>query len=78
MNKQQSSHLFNAIVATPFGAMGIRTGGALVTELVYLPPDYAEKEAQDAVAALAAEQVLRYCADADFQFTLPLAKVGRC
>jgi methylated-DNA-[protein]-cysteine S-methyltransferase len=76
MNKQQSSNIFNAIVATPFGAMGIRTGGALVTELVYLPADYAEKDAQDAVAALAAEQILRYCADADFPFSLPLARVG--
>lgn len=76
MKIQQSSNLFNAIVATPFGAMGIRTGGALVTQMVYLPPQHAEKDAQDAVAALAAEQVLRYCADADFAFSLPLATVG--
>jgi methylated-DNA-[protein]-cysteine S-methyltransferase len=76
MKIQQSSEIFNAIVATPFGAMGIRSSGALVTELVYLPAHYAEKDAQDAVAALAAEQILRYCADADFQFSLPLARVG--
>jgi methylated-DNA-[protein]-cysteine S-methyltransferase len=76
MKIQQSSEIFNAIVATPFGAMGIRSSGALVTELVYLPAHYAEKDAQDAAAALAAEQILRYCADADFQFSLPLARVG--
>lgn len=76
MKIQQSSDIFNAVVATPFGAMGIRTAGALVAEMVYLPPRHAEQDAQDAMAAQAAEQVLRYCADADFQFTLPLARVG--
>ncbi|MES2262528.1 MAG: methylated-DNA--[protein]-cysteine S-methyltransferase [Pseudomonadota bacterium] len=76
MKIQQGSELFQAIVATPFGAMGIRSDGAQVTEMVYLPSHYAEKEAQDAVAALAAGQVLRYCADADFRFALPLAAVG--
>lgn len=76
MKIQQANDIFSAVVATPFGAMGIRTGGALVTELVYLPAHHAEKDAQDAVAGLAAEQILRYCADADYPFALPLASVG--
>ncbi|MFC5472598.1 methylated-DNA--[protein]-cysteine S-methyltransferase [Paraherbaspirillum soli] len=67
---------FSAIVATPFGAMGIRTEAGLVRELVYLPPSFAEKDACDPVAALAVEQICRYLEQPDFRFDLPLAPVG--
>jgi methylated-DNA-[protein]-cysteine S-methyltransferase len=80
MNIQQGSELFSAIVAAPFGAMGIRTetqgDHALVRELVYLPPHYQEKAPLDAAAEQAAEQVTRYFADADFRFELPLVEAG--
>jgi methylated-DNA-[protein]-cysteine S-methyltransferase len=80
MNIQQGSELFSAIVAAPFGAMGIRTetqgDHALVRELVYLPPHYQEKAPLDAAAEQAAEQVTRYFADADFRFDLPLVEAG--
>jgi methylated-DNA-[protein]-cysteine S-methyltransferase len=80
MNTQQGSELFNAIVAAPFGAMGIRTEAqgeqTRVRELVYLPPHYQEKAPQDATAEQAAEQVARYFADADFRFELPLLEAG--
>ncbi len=73
---QQASELFAAIVPTPFGALGIRTGGAVVSELVYLSASHAEKAPADAVAEQAARQVRRYCEDPDFVFDLPLAQVG--
>ncbi len=73
---QQPSDLFAAIVATPFGALGIRTGGAVVAELVYLPDSFGAKAPTDTVAEQAAAQVLRYCDDPDFAFDLPLAPVG--
>jgi methylated-DNA-[protein]-cysteine S-methyltransferase len=76
MNTQQGSELFSAIVAAPFGAMGIRTEDKRVGELVYLPPHYEEKAPQDAVAEQAAQQVARYFADADFRFDLPLVDAG--
>jgi methylated-DNA-[protein]-cysteine S-methyltransferase len=76
MNTQQGSELFNAIVAAPFGAMGIRTEEGRVRELVYLPPHYQEKAPQDATAEQAAEQVAHYFADADFRFELPLLEAG--
>ncbi|ALK98800.1 cysteine methyltransferase [Massilia sp. WF1] len=80
MNTQQGSELFSAIVAAPFGAMGIRTEAqgeqARVRELVYLPPHYTEKAPQDAAAEQAAEQVTRYFGDADFRFELPLVEAG--
>ena len=50
MKKQQGSELFTAIVAAPFGAMGVRTEHGLLRELVYLPPHFLEKDAQDAVS----------------------------
>ncbi|WP_311196916.1 methylated-DNA--[protein]-cysteine S-methyltransferase [Rugamonas apoptosis] len=73
---QQGSEIFSAIIDLPFGKFGIRTAGALVTELYYLAPHFDEKAPQDKVAELAADQVLRYCQDPDFVFDLPLARVG--
>ncbi len=70
------SHIFSAIVAAPFGAIGIRTEAGRLRELVYLPPQFGEKDATDPVAEQAAGQVARYLADADFTFSLPLAEVG--
>jgi methylated-DNA-[protein]-cysteine S-methyltransferase len=73
---QTGSDLFSAIVAAPFGAVGIRTDAGSVRELVYLPPHFAEKDAVDAMAELAAQQVTQYFADPDFVFTLPLMAAG--
>jgi methylated-DNA-[protein]-cysteine S-methyltransferase len=76
MESQQGSALFSAIVAAPFGAMGIRTEGGRLRELVYLPPQYEEKSPLDAVAEEAARQVTRYFADPDVSFDLPLEHAG--
>jgi methylated-DNA-[protein]-cysteine S-methyltransferase len=76
MKPQQGSELFSAIVAAPFGAIGIRTKAGQVQELVYLPPHFGEKEAEDGVADEAVRQVARYLADPAAPFTLPLAEVG--
>jgi len=76
MKIQQGSEIFSAIVAAPFGALGIRTDAGLLRELVYLPPHFHEKDAGDALADLAARQIERYLADPDFKFALPLCEVG--
>lgn len=76
MKTQQGSEIFSAIVAAPFGAVGIRTDAGSVKELVYLPPHFGEKDSTDAVAELAARQIEHYFADPDFHFKLPLAAVG--
>lgn len=68
--------LFSAIVAAPFGAIGIRTEAGCVRELVYLPPTFDEQAATDKVAEKAVRQVERYFAQPDFRFTLPLAPTG--
>ena len=76
MKPQQGSEIFNAIVAAPFGAIGIRTDAGVIRELVYLPAHFHEKDATDALADEAAMQVQRYLADPDFQFSLPLIETG--
>ncbi len=76
MEKQQGSELFSAIVAAPFGAVGIRTEAGVLRELVYLPPHFAVKDAQDSLSELAAQQITHYLQDPDFAFALPLTWVG--
>ncbi|SFI20255.1 methylated-DNA-[protein]-cysteine S-methyltransferase [Collimonas sp. OK307] len=67
---------FTAVVAAPFGAMGIRTEAGLLQELVYLPPSFHEKDATDALAERAVRQICRYLEQPDFRFDLPLAPLG--
>ena len=76
MKQTQGSELFSAIVAAPFGAIGIRTRAGALDELVYLPPRFEARDAADAVAQAAALQVTRYLDDPDFVFALPLSRVG--
>lgn len=76
MDTQQGSAIFSAIVAAPFGAMGVRTEHGQLRELVYLPPHYVEKAPCDPVAEQAVRQVERYFADPDFAFDLPLVAAG--
>src|SRR5690606_3332255 len=68
--------LFSAIVESRFGAVGVRSDGRLVQEIVFLPPAFHEKSPTDAVAERAAVQLERYFADPDYRFDLPLAAVG--
>lgn len=67
---------FAAVVAAPFGAVGIRTQANRLRELVYLPGGYSLRAPTDAVAAEAAHQLARYFQDADFVFSLPLTPAG--
>ena len=76
MKKQQGSDLFSAIVAAPFGAVGIRSEAGALRELVYLQPHFAQKDPLDAVSALAAQQLADYFIDPDCVFALPLVPAG--
>ena len=71
-----TSPIFSAIVPAPFGAIGVRTTGGLLQELVYLPPSYALQDPTDALAEQAAAQLERYFVEPGFRFDLPLATVG--
>jgi methylated-DNA-[protein]-cysteine S-methyltransferase len=76
MKNTPDNDLFSAIVAAPFGAVGIRTDAGMVRELVYLPPPFREKAPTDPLAERVAQQITRYFAEPDFRFDLPLATVG--
>ncbi len=76
MRTPAGSEHFSAIVAAPFGFVGIRTDVGLVRELFYLQPHFAEKAPQDALAERAANQLEHYLRDPEFVFDLPLAAVG--
>lgn len=72
----KESDIFSAIVAAPFGAVGIRVADSVLTELVYLPPRFQEKDPGDFVSEKVATQILQYFDDPDYQFDLPLRPVG--
>jgi len=76
MNKTQAASLFSAIVAAPFGAVGVRTDAGVLRELVYLPRHFDELEPADPLSERVARQLERYFDEPDFRFDLPLAEVG--
>lgn len=76
MNPRETSALFAAIVAAPFGFIGIRSSAECVRELVYLPPSFATQAPVNALAEKAMRQIERYFQQADFRFDLPLAQGG--
>lgn len=76
MKTDPASGLFNAIVPAPFGALGVRTHEDKLREIVYLPPSFEAKAADNPVAELVAQQLARYLDDPDFVFDLPLQDAG--
>lgn len=76
MDNSKTTALFSAIVAAPFGAIGIRTEAGALRELVYLPFTFNAKAPSDEVAEKAARQLERYFAEPDFRFNLPLVPAG--
>ena len=72
----QAHENFSAVLALPFGKLGIRTATGLITELCYLPPHFEAKAPIDTVARVAEEQIRRYCDDPAYVFDLPLREAG--
>jgi len=70
------SHDYAAKLAAPFAVLGIRTSGAAVTGIEYLPKAERAKAPANALAERAWRQLERYFADPEFHFTLPLAPAG--
>ena len=68
--------MFDVIVAFPRMQVAVRTRGALVSEIRYLPPSAKEQAPRNALAERAARQLERYRADADARFDLPLLVEG--
>jgi methylated-DNA-[protein]-cysteine S-methyltransferase len=64
---------FDAIMAAPWGRVGIRTSDAAVTAIFYLPPGAGLQPASEPLAAEAVRQIEAYLRDPDHRFDLPLA-----
>lgn len=67
---------FNAVFATPFGKVGIRTEANAIFEIVYLPITAQEIPPNNALARRAVRQIERYLKQPSAAFELPLAEVG--
>jgi methylated-DNA-[protein]-cysteine S-methyltransferase len=72
---------FDAVMATPFGAVGIRTEAVgteeeCVAEILYLPPGVPRVAPKNRLAREACAQIERYLADPSQTFELPLKPVG--
>ncbi len=70
---------WDAVLALPFGRLGVRCSADALVELAYLPAHTPPRAAPGARTALVDElqaQLLAYCANPDFRFALPLAERG--
>ena len=74
--KPPEGQSFSAKLAAPFAVLGVRTAGAKLIGIEYLPKATRELSPTDALAERACRQLERYFADAQFRFTLPLAPEG--
>ncbi len=67
---------FQAKLDTPFGLVGVRTEGAALAEIVYLPRSAGTLAPSNALAERACAQIEKYAADPGYRFKLPLKDVG--
>ena len=67
---------FDAVFATAFGKLGIRTEADALAEILFLPDSVRPRAPVTALAARAGAQVERYLRDPGFRFHLPLQAVG--
>lgn len=67
---------YQAKFEAPFGMVGVRTEGQVVSEIAYLPGSFAPVAPRDRLAEQACRQIERYLADPDYRFSLPLKRVG--
>jgi len=67
---------FDAVLATPFGKLGIRTEADAVAAIAFLPDDVRSRQPVEPLAKRACAQVERYLRDPDFRFRLPLQAAG--
>ena len=67
---------FQAKLETPFGLVGVRTEGAALAEIVYLPRSAGTLAPANALAERACAQIEKYIADPGYRFKLPLKEIG--
>ena len=67
---------FNAVIAAPFGALGIICSKGVVDAIHFLPPATPAQHPDSELATHVCEQLLGYFDDPDRAFDLPLAPCG--
>lgn len=67
---------FDAVLTTPFGALGVRTEGDAIAEIRFLPPGTQALKPKTALAERACAQLAAYLADPKAGFSLPLKTAG--
>jgi methylated-DNA-[protein]-cysteine S-methyltransferase len=67
---------FDAVLTTPFGAIGVRTEGNTVTEIRFLPPGTKAMSPKNALAKQACAQLATYLDNPAAGFDLPLQPAG--
>ena len=67
---------FDAILAAPFGTLGVRIDGEWLTGLEFLPPGSAPVTSNCTLIQQVVDQLNAYYADASHVFNLPLAPSG--
>lgn len=67
---------FDAVMETPFGALGVRTEENAIAEIRFLPPGTKTVEPKNALAARASQQLAIWIADPSARFDLPLKPAG--
>lgn len=71
-----SGHGFDAVLKTPFGALGVRTEGEAIAEIRFLPPGTPALKPKNRLAERACAQLTGYLADPQAGFDLPLEPAG--
>jgi methylated-DNA-[protein]-cysteine S-methyltransferase len=67
---------FDAVVAAPFGGIGVRTADGEVIETVYLPASMKAQPPRGVLAREVVRQIRAYLRDPAHKFDLPLAARG--
>jgi methylated-DNA-[protein]-cysteine S-methyltransferase len=67
---------YQAKLVVPFGVLGIRCAGDVLTGIDFLPVTDKQQRATSAFASIVCEQLLRYFENPDAQFTVSLKPVG--
>jgi methylated-DNA-[protein]-cysteine S-methyltransferase len=67
---------FDAVLKTPFGALGVRTEDDAIMEIRFLPPGTPAFRPKTALAERACAQLAAYLADPKVGFDLPLKAAG--
>ncbi|MBE0614435.1 MAG: methylated-DNA--[protein]-cysteine S-methyltransferase [Burkholderiales bacterium] len=67
---------YQAKLETSFALVGVRTEGAALAEIVFLPRSAGTQAPTDALAERACRQIEKYAADPEYVFKLPLTRLG--